>query len=42
MDEKNPKSDERDVWDGNIAVTNLIFDKKEEFNKNLEIFFYRI
>ena len=38
-DEKNPKSDERDVWDGNIAVTNLIFDKKEEFNKNLGNFF---
>ena len=29
----------RDVWDGNIAVTNLIFDKKEEFNKNLGNFF---
>ena len=25
-DEKNPKSDEEDVWDGNIGVTNLIFD----------------
>ena len=24
-DEKNPKSDEKDVWAGNIAVPNLIF-----------------
>tara|TARA_Y200000002_G_C22645595_1_gene648989 strand:+ start:145 stop:954 length:810 start_codon:yes stop_codon:yes gene_type:complete len=34
-DEKNPKSEEKNVWDGNIAVTNLIFDNKEEFSKNL-------
>ena len=34
-DEKNPKSDELDVWDGNIGVTNLIFDNKLEFDKNL-------
>jgi len=34
-DAKNPKSDEQDVWDGNIGVTNLIFDNKDEFNKNL-------
>ena len=34
-DEKNPKSDEKNIWDGNIAVTNLIFDNKEEFEKNL-------
>ncbi len=34
-DEKNPKSDTLDVWDGNIAVTNLIFDNKKEFDKNL-------
>ena len=38
-DEKNPKSDESDVWDGNIAVPNLIFDNKDEFNKNLGNFF---
>ena len=34
-DEKSPKSEEKNVWDGNIAVTNLIFDDKEEFRKNL-------
>tara|TARA_A100001011_G_C14116667_1_gene759388 strand:- start:53 stop:862 length:810 start_codon:yes stop_codon:yes gene_type:complete len=34
-DEKNPKSEETDVWNGNIAVTNLIFDNRDEFNKNL-------
>ncbi len=34
-DEKKPASEEKDVWDGNIAVTNLIFDNKEEFKKKL-------
>lgn len=34
-DEKNPKSDALDVWDGNIGVTNLIFDNKKEFDDNL-------
>lgn len=34
-DETNPKSDEKDIWDGNIGVTNLIFDNKDEFEKNL-------
>ena len=34
-DEKNPKSDALDVWDGNIGVTNLIFDNKKEFDENL-------
>ena len=34
-DDKNPKSDALDVWDGNISVTNLIFDNKKEFNENL-------
>tara|TARA_B100000945_G_scaffold311786_1_gene305482 strand:+ start:1124 stop:1930 length:807 start_codon:yes stop_codon:yes gene_type:complete len=34
-DEKNPKSDEKDIWSGNIAVPNLIFDDKKKFNKNL-------
>ena len=33
-DEKNPKSDEYDVWDGNIAITNLIFDDKKNLMKN--------
>ena len=34
-DEKDPKSDEHDVWDGNIAITNLIFDDKKKFNERL-------
>ena len=34
-DEKSPKSDEKDVWAGNIAVSNLIFDDKKKFNENL-------
>ena len=32
---KDPKSDEHDVWDGNIAITNLIFDDKKKFNERL-------
>ena len=38
-DEKNPKSDEYDVWDGNIAITNLIFDNKKKFNEKLGNYF---
>ena len=38
-DEKKPKSDEEDVWSGNIAVSNLIFDDKSLFNKNLGKYF---
>ena len=34
-DEKNPKSDEDDLWAGNIAVPHLIFDDKEDFRKHL-------
>jgi len=34
-DEKTPKSDEENVWAGNIAVPNLIFDDKKQFNKKL-------
>ena len=38
-DNQLPKSDENDVWDGNIAVSNLIFDDKIDFNKNLSRYF---
>ena len=34
-DESEPKSNIRDVWDGNSAVTNLIFDDKKKFQDNL-------
>ena len=34
-DEKNPKSDEKNAWAGNIAVPHLIFDNKKIFEKNL-------
>ena len=34
-DEKNPKSDEKNAWAGNIAVPHLLFDDKELFKKNL-------
>lgn len=34
-DEKEPKSDEHDIWAGNIAVPHLIFDNKDDFNKHL-------
>jgi hypothetical protein len=34
-DEKIPKSDEENVWAGNIAVPNLIFDDKKKFNEKL-------
>jgi SAM-dependent methyltransferase len=34
-DEENPKSNEHDLWAGNIAVPHLIFDDKSTFNKNL-------
>ena len=38
-DEKHPKSDETDVWSGNIAVSNLIFDDKSLFNEKLGKYF---
>jgi SAM-dependent methyltransferase len=34
-DGKVAKSDEKDPWDGNIAVSNLIFDDKINFNNKL-------
>ena len=34
-DEKKPKSDEKNVWAGNIAVSNLIFDDKEKFKEKM-------
>ena len=34
-DEKEPKSDEKNAWHGNIAVPHLIFDNRQEFEKNL-------
>ncbi len=38
-DEKNPKSDEKNAWHGNIAVPHLIFDDKKKFDENLGKFF---
>jgi len=38
-DEKKPKSDEKDVWAGNIAVPNLIFDDKKKFEEKLGKYF---
>ena len=38
-DEKKPKSDEEDLWAGNIAVSNLIFDDKKNFSKHLGTYF---
>ena len=38
-DEKNPKSDEKNAWHGNIAVPHLIFDNKEKFHNNLGKYF---
>ena len=32
---KIQKSDEHDLWAGNIAVPHLIFDDKSTFNENL-------
>ncbi len=34
-DEEKPKSDENDVWAGNIAVPHLIFDDKKKLNEKL-------
>ena len=34
-DEDAPKSDEKNVWAGNVAVSNLIFDDKKKFDENL-------
>lgn len=39
-DEKDPKSDENNVWAGNIAVPHLIFDNFIEFKKNLGKLFF--
>jgi len=36
---QSPKSDENDVWDGNIAISNLIFDDKKNFNQKLGRYF---
>jgi SAM-dependent methyltransferase len=38
-DNQSPKSDENDVWDGNIAISNLIFDDKKNFNQKLGRYF---
>ena len=38
-DEKNPKSDEKNAWHGNIAVPHLLFDNREDFDKNLGNYF---
>ena len=37
--EKEPISDQDDLWDGNLAVSNLIFDDKIQFNRHLGSFF---
>tara|TARA_B100000579_G_scaffold395201_1_gene373066 strand:- start:49 stop:855 length:807 start_codon:yes stop_codon:yes gene_type:complete len=34
-DEKEPKSDERNAWHGNIAVPHLIFDDRSKFYKEI-------
>ena len=34
-DEKDPKSDEKNAWAGNIAVPHLLFDNKSIFKKNM-------
>ena len=39
-DEKVPKSDEDDVWSGNIAVPHLIFDDKKKFDEKLGNYFF--
>ena len=38
-DENEAKSDENNAWHGNIAVPHLIFDDKQQFDKNLGKFF---
>jgi len=38
-DNKLPKSDENNVWAGNIALSNLIFDDRKAFNENLGCYF---
>ena len=38
-DEEIPKSDEKNAWAGNIAVPHLIFDNKDDFEKNLGNYF---
>ena len=39
MNRKNPKSDEKNAWHGNIAVPHLIFDDKKKFEEKLGNFF---
>ena len=36
-DEKEPKSDERNAWHGNIAVPHLIFDDHSKFYITINI-----
>ena len=38
-DEKDPKSDEKNAWAGNIAVPHLLFDDKQIFQKKMGNFF---
>tara|TARA_Y100001958_G_C21235545_1_gene561848 strand:- start:1613 stop:2419 length:807 start_codon:yes stop_codon:yes gene_type:complete len=38
-DEKNPKSDEKNAWHGNIAVPHLIFDNHKKFDEKLGKYF---
>tara|TARA_X000000368_G_scaffold415412_1_gene407130 strand:+ start:1830 stop:2636 length:807 start_codon:yes stop_codon:yes gene_type:complete len=38
-DEEKPISNQDDLWDGNLAVSNLIFDDKEKFKDKLGHFF---
>ncbi len=38
-DEKDPKSDEKNAWAGNIAVPHLLFDDKKTFEKNMGSYF---
>mgnify|MGYP001173549565 FL=1 len=38
-DDNEAKSDENNAWHGNIAVPHLIFDDKQQFDKNLGKFF---
>ena len=39
-EEKNPKSDEKDGWSGNVAVTHQIFDDRKKFDKELGKYFF--
>ena len=37
--EKKPILDKKDLWDGNLAISNLLFDDKKKFNENLGKYF---